>query len=169
MSEPLSTEENPSNPRRKQWLTGLGVGLAVIAIGSGLYYYLVARWNESTEDAYANGNVIQISAQIPGTVVAIHADNNDLAKTGEVLAELDPSDARVTLKQAEANLARTVRQVRGLYANVGSLKAEVNSRRAVFERAQADYERRKGLAVTGAIPAEELAHAREALTSAKAR
>ncbi len=167
MSEPLSTEENPSNPRRKQWLTGLGVGLAVIAIGSGLYYYLVARWNESTEDAYANGNVIQISAQIPGTVVAIHADNNDLAKTGEVLAELDPSDARVTLEQAEANLARTVRQVRGLYANVGSLKAEVNSRRAVFERAQADYERRKGLAVTGAIPAEELAHAREALTSAE--
>ena len=167
MSEPLSTEESPSNPRRKQWLAGLGIGLVVIAIGSGLYYYLVARWSESTEDAYANGNVIQISAQIPGTVVAIHADNNDMAKTGEVLAELDPSDARVTLEQVEANLARTVRQVRGLYANVGSLKAEVNSRRAVFERAQADYERRKGLAVTGAIPAEELAHAREALTSAE--
>ena len=46
-------------------------------------------------------------------------------KAGQVLADLDASDARVTLEQAEANLARTVRQVRGLYANVGGLRAEV--------------------------------------------
>lgn len=84
-----------------------------------------------------------------------------------MLADLDASDARVTLEQAEANLARTVRQVRGLYANVGSLQAEVESRRAMAERAKADYERRKGLAATGAIPAEELAHAREALAAAE--
>ena len=153
--------------RRKQWLVGLGFGVVLAAAASSAYYYLVARWNESTEDAYANGNVVQISAQTPGTVIAIQADNNGLVKAGQVLAELDNSDARVTLEQAEANLARTVRQVRGLYANVGGLQAEVDSRRAMFERAKADYERRKGLAATGAIPAEELSHAQEALAAAE--
>ncbi|WP_263772813.1 HlyD family efflux transporter periplasmic adaptor subunit [Propionivibrio soli] len=167
MSDKHPAETKPTASRRKQWLVGLGMGLALATAGSGAYYYLVGRWFESTEDAYANGNVVQISAQIPGTVVAIHADNNGLVKTGQVLAELDTSDARVALEQAEANLARTVRQVRGLYANVGSVRAEVESRRAMFERAQADYERRKGLAATGAIPAEELSHAREALAAAE--
>lgn len=167
MSHKHPAETKPSNPRRKQWLAGLGAAITLAAVASGAYYYLVARWFESTEDAYANGNIVQISAQIAGTVVAIHADNNGLVESGQVLAELDPSDARVMLEQAEANLARTVRQVRGLYANVGSVKAEVDSRRAMFERAQADYERRKGLAATGAIPAEELAHAREALSAAE--
>lgn len=157
----------PGRSRRKLWLTGLAAGVALAAAGSAAYYYLVGRWSESTEDAYANGNVVQISAQIAGTVVAIQADNNGYVKAGQVLAELDPSDARVTLEQAEANLARSVRQVRGLYANVGSLQAEVESRRAMFERAQADFERRKGLVATGAIPAEELSHAREALAAAE--
>lgn len=167
MSHKHPVDTKPANPRRKQWLAGLGVGLALATAGSASYYYLVARWSENTEDAYANGNIVQISAQTAGTVVAIHADNNGLVKAGQVLADLDASDARVTLEQAEANLARTVRQVRGLYANVGSLQAEVESRRAMAERAKADYERRKGLAATGAIPAEELAHAREALAAAE--
>ena len=167
MSQQHPADAKPSNVRRKQWLAGLGVGLALAAAGSATYYYLVARWSENTEDAYANGNIVQISAQTAGTVVAIHADNNGLVKAGQVLADLDASDARVTLEQAEANLARTVRQVRGLYANVGSLQAEVDSRRAMAERARADFERRKGLAATGAIPAEELAHAREALAAAE--
>ena len=166
------SENNPSAPtagpsRRKQWLFGIGFVVVVAAVSAGAYYYLVGRWNESTEDAYANGNVVQISAQVPGTVIAIQADNNSLVKAGQVLAELDNSDARVSLEQAEANLARTVRQVRGLYANVGSLQAEVDSRQAMLERARADYERRKGLAATGAIPAEELSHAREALAAAE--
>ena len=167
MSHKHPVEAKPASPRRKQWLAGLGVGLALATAGSATYYYLVARWSENTEDAYANGNIVQISAQTAGTVVTIHADNNGLVKAGQVLADLDASDARVTLEQAEANLARTVRQVRGLYANVGSLQAEVESRRAMAERAKADYERRKGLAATGAIPAEELAHAREALAAAE--
>ena len=165
MSKTEHSMPTTARPRRRQWLLGLAFVLAVAGIGSTAYYYLHGRWFESTEDAYANGNVIQITPQTAGTVVDIHADNNGRVQAGQVLAELDPSDARVSLEQAEANLARTVRQVRGLYANVGGLRAEVASRRAMLERAQADFERRKGLAATGAIPAEELAHAREALTA----
>lgn len=94
MSHKHPVDTKPANPRRKQWLAGLGVGLALATAGSASYYYLVARWSENTEDAYANGNIVQISAQTAGTVVAIHADNNGLVKAGQVLADLDASDAR---------------------------------------------------------------------------
>ena len=166
MSKNEHAAPKTTRPRRRQWLLGLAFVVVVAGLGSAAYYFLHGRWFESTEDAYANGNVIQITPQTAGTVVDIHADNNGRVQAGQVLAELDPSDARVSLEQAEANLARTVRQVRGLYANVGGLRAEVASRRTMLERAQADFERRQGLAATGAIPAEELAHAREALTTA---
>ncbi len=156
----------PTSSRRRQWLTGVVAVLVLAAIGGAAYYYWVARWYESTEDAYANGNVVQISAQTAGTVISIGADNNQQVAAAQVVVELDPSDARASLGQAEANLARTVRQVRGLYANVGGVQAEMASRRVMLERAQADYERRKYLAATGAIAAEELAHARETLSAA---
>ena len=167
MSKNEHAAPKTARPRRRQWLLGLAFVVVAAGLGSAAYYFLHGRWFESTEDAYVNGNVIQITPQTAGTVVDIHADNNGRVKAGQVLAELDPSDARVALEQAEANLGRTVRQVRGLYANVGGLRAEVASRRTMLERAQADFERRKGLAATGAIPAEELAHAREALTAAE--
>lgn len=160
-------ENKASGSRRKQMLTALAAGIALAGLGYGAYYYLHARWLESTEDAYANGNIVQITAQTAGTVVRIQTDDNGFVKAGQILAELDTSDARVNLEQAEANLARTVRQVRGLYANVGSLQADVEAKRAALVRAQADFERRRGLVATGAIPAEELAHAQQALAAAE--
>jgi membrane fusion protein (multidrug efflux system) len=80
---------------------------------------------------------------------------------------MDPADADVTLAQAEAALAQTVRKVRGLYSTVHTSKADVAAREAVVRQAKADFQRRKGLAASGAISAEELAHARDALTTAE--
>ncbi|MFA9440231.1 efflux RND transporter periplasmic adaptor subunit [Uliginosibacterium sp. sgz301328] len=157
----------PANRRRRVMLSLLAGVILFAAIGYGSYYYLHGRWFEETDDAYANGNVVQVSPQIAGTVVTIGADDNALVHAGQSLAALDPTDASVALEQAEANLARTVRQVRGLYTNVGSQEADLAARRAALERARADFDRRQGLAATGAIPAEELAHAREALATAQ--
>ncbi|MFT4172534.1 MAG: efflux RND transporter periplasmic adaptor subunit [Rhodocyclaceae bacterium] len=159
----------PANRRRRLLLTALAAVIVIGGAGYGAYYYLHGRWFEETEDAYANGNVVQVSPQIAGTVVSIGADDNALVHAGQPIAQLDQTDAHVALEQAEANLARTVRQVRGLYTNVGSLEADLAARRATLERARADFERRQGLASTGAIPAEELAHAREALATAQSQ
>jgi membrane fusion protein, multidrug efflux system len=159
----------PANRRRRILLTALASVIVIGAAGYGAYYYLHGRWFEETENAYANGNVVQVSPQIAGTVVSIGADDNALVHAGQPIAQLDQTDAHVALDQAEANLARTVRQVRGLYSNVGSLEADLAARRAALDRARADFERRQGLVSTGAIPAEELAHAREALATAQSQ
>lgn len=84
------------------------------------YYLLVARWQQDTDDAYVRGNVVSITPQTMGTVVAINADDGMRVSAGQVLVQLDPNDAKVALEQAQANLAATVRQVRGLYSSVDS-------------------------------------------------
>ena len=153
--------------RRRLLLTGLVVVVVAAAVLWGLYYMLVGRWEESTDDAYVDGNVVQITPQVPGTVISIGADDSDLVQEGQGLVKLDPADAEVALARAEATLAQTVRKVRGLFSSVGSARADVAVREAAIRQAEADYERRKGLAGSGAISTEELAHARDALVTAR--
>jgi membrane fusion protein (multidrug efflux system) len=157
----------PPKSRRGFLLRLLGAVVVLGAIGWGLWYFFDGRWYEGTDDAYVNGNVVQITPQVPGSVVTIGADDGDLVHAGDVLVKLDPADADVALAQAKANLGSTVRKVRGLYSSVSGAQAEVASRKVAVDKAQADYNRRRDLAKTGAISAEELSHAMDALTTAQ--
>ncbi len=157
----------PKKNSRGLLLRVLGIVVLLGIIGWALWYFLDGRWYEGTDDAYVNGNVVQITPQIPGTVVSIGADDGDLVHAGDVLVQLDPSDADVALVEAKANLALTVRKVRGLYSNVNGAQADVVARKTAVDRARADYNRRVALARSGAISTEELSHASEALTTAE--
>jgi membrane fusion protein (multidrug efflux system) len=162
------SEPKDQNPRkRKIWL--LVVLILVILGGLGIWgwYEIYGRWNESTDDAYVNGNVVAITPLVTGTVISIGADDGDLVREGQVLVQFDPSDAEVSLQSAEANLGKTVRQVRGLYSNVDGMKAQLAAQRAEVQKAQDNYNRRKNLAAGGAISQEELSHARDDLTTAQ--
>jgi membrane fusion protein (multidrug efflux system) len=145
----------------------LAVVLVLLAIAWGLWYYFDGRWYEATDDAYVNGNVVQITPQVPGTVVTIGADDGDLVHAGDVLVKLDQANTEVALAEAKANLASTVRKVRGLYSNVSGAQADVAVRKIAVDKARADYNRRRDLAKSGAISSEELSHAMDALTSAQ--
>jgi membrane fusion protein, multidrug efflux system len=156
----------PANNRRGILLRLLLVVLVLVAIGWTIWYFIVGRWYESTDDAYINGNIVQITPRIAGTVISITADDGDFVKQGQVMVQLDKSDADVGLERASANLANTVRRVRGLYSTVSGAQAQVAVEKVALQKAQADYNRRRDLAKSGAISAEELAHARDALTAA---
>lgn len=157
----------PTNNRRGILLRVLMGVLVLAAVGWAIWYFIVGRWYEGTDDAYVNGNIVQITPRIAGTVISIGADDGDLVKQGDVLVRLDKSDADVELQRASANLANTVRRVRGLYSTVTGAQAQVAVEKVALQKAQADYNRRRDLAKTGAISNEELAHAREALTAAQ--
>jgi membrane fusion protein, multidrug efflux system len=165
-----STPNEVAQPKKKSrsfMLRILGVLILIGAIAFGVWYFLVSRWYEHTDDAYVNGNVVQITPQITGTVVSIGADDGDLVKQGDVLVTLDKADADVALENAAANLANTVRKVRGLYSTVSGAQADVAVRQVALQKAKADYDRRVTLTSSGAISAEELSHARDALTAAE--
>jgi len=101
-------------------------------------------------------------------VVSIGADDGMKVATGRVLVQLDPVDARVAYEQAVANLANTVRQVRGLYSAVDANQADLAERQVAVQQARADVNRRSGLVASGAVSSEELAHARDNLATAVA-
>ncbi|WP_322049980.1 EmrA/EmrK family multidrug efflux transporter periplasmic adaptor subunit [Paraburkholderia bannensis] len=165
VAEEQGTEQNG---KRKRMMTLLVVAIVIAAIAYGLYYFLVARFSEDTDDAYVNGNVVQITPQVTGTVIAVNADDTQTVKTGEPLVQLDPADSRIALQQAEADLGQTVRQVRGLFANDSQYQAQVAVRQADLSRAQDDLHRRMQVAQTGAVSQEEVSHASDTVKSAQA-
>ncbi|HEY6482145.1 MAG TPA: efflux RND transporter periplasmic adaptor subunit [Steroidobacteraceae bacterium] len=158
----------PAGSRRWLRLALLGGAFVLIGVAYTLYWASVLRYREGTDDAYVNGNVVQITPQISGTVVAIGADDTQFVKAGQPLVRLDQADAKVTLDQAEAQLARTVREVRNLFATSGQLRAAVQLRQSDLDMAQKDLARRERLGNSGAISNEELQHARDAVRSAQA-
>ena len=165
-SAPAAEKAAPS--RRGKLLRGLLVIVVLLLAALALWYFMFGRWFEETDDAYVQGNQVQITPLISGTVVGINADDGMRVERGQLLVQLDPADTEVALQQAEANLAKTVRQVRGLYRSVEGAQAELNARQVTLKRVREDFNRRKDLASSGAISNEELAHARTELAAAEA-
>jgi membrane fusion protein (multidrug efflux system) len=166
-----STEAAAAKPlrnARKRWLLLLSGSFALIAVVYGVYWTLALRYVQSTDDAYVSGNVVQITPQISGTVIAIGADDTQFVDAGQTLVQLDQADARIALDQADAQLAKSVREVRNLFATTGQLQAAVTMRQSDLAKADDDLVRRDRLASSGAISAEEQHHARDAVASAQA-
>jgi membrane fusion protein (multidrug efflux system) len=166
MSTP-SASANGNGARRRRLLAFAAL-LAVAGIAYGVYWLVFARNYESTDDAYVAGDVVQITSEVAGTVIALHADDTQAVTRGQPLLELDPADARVAVNAAEAELARSVRQVRGLYAQGDQLRAQIQQHETELQRAVDDYNRRQTLASDGGVSAEELAHARDTIATLRA-
>ncbi|WP_313697222.1 efflux RND transporter periplasmic adaptor subunit [Achromobacter sp.] len=171
--KPETTPNPPSSSRRPRGslarkIAVSGAAILAVAVLAGAYAeYSDGRW-VSTEDAYVEGNVVQVTPQIGGVVTAIRADNTDRVAAGAVLIELNGVDAQLALDAARANLARSVRQVRGQFAMAGQDGATVALRKVDLARAREDVARRTALAKIGAIPGEELVHAQQAVRTARA-
>ena len=169
MSQTTSPDAAAAAPsRRGKLLRGLLFVVLILLAAFAAWYYFLGRWAEETDDAYVGGNQVQITPQITGTVVSIAADDGMKVEQGQLLVQLDPADTEVAMQQAQANLASTVRQVRGLYRSAEGAQAELNARMVSVKRAREDFDRRRDLAASGAISNEELAHARDELAAAEA-
>jgi len=167
--------QSVNGSRRQRFLTILLVVVLAAAALVSVYYLMFVRGYVSTDNAYVNGNIVQVTAQTGGTVIAVNADETDAVTAGSALVNLDPVDAKVMLARAENALARSVREIRGTFASTEGLNAFVKARQADVARARAevarasqDVERRVALAGEGGVSAEELAHARSALIGAEA-
>jgi membrane fusion protein (multidrug efflux system) len=158
----------PAAGGRRRNLKILTSVVAIVAVGYAVYWYAYARHFESTDDCYVNGDVVQITTEIPGTVIQLHADDTQSVARGQALLELDPADAEVSVSNAEANLARAVRSVRALFAQADQLRAEIRDREVELRQAEEDHARRAGLLSDGAVSSEEFQHTQERVTEVRA-
>ena len=163
-----ATQVSAPNGKRRFWFFILGGVVLVGLIAYGLYWALYARYFESTDDAYVAGNVVTVTSKENATVLALHADNTQTVKQGQLLIELDPAIAKVNLEAAQANLARVVRIVRGTFSRSDAGSAQLNQARVALAQAQGDYQRRLKAFGTESVSGEELAHAKDAVAAAQA-
>ncbi len=167
-----TTPQQPVNKKkgkRKRALLLLTLLFIIIAVAYGIYWFLVLRHTEETDDAYVAGNQVQIMAQVSGSVTKVWADNTDFVQKGDVLVTLDPTDAQQAFEKAQTELASSVRQTRQLMINSKQLQASINVQKTALAQAQTDFNRRVPLGNANLIGREELQHARDAVASAQAQ
>jgi membrane fusion protein (multidrug efflux system) len=163
--------------RRKRKTRMMVLGAVVLALGTGYgsYDHFYASKFISTDNAYTAAETAQVTPAIGGIVREVRVTDTSYVRRGDVLVVLDEVDARLALEQAEAELGRAQRRVRGYVANDASLAAQLAARasdekraRSDLERAQIDLERREALADSGSVSGDELTKARNAFESATA-
>jgi membrane fusion protein (multidrug efflux system) len=157
----------PANKRRRI-LVIIGLIFLVIGVAWAAYYILVLSIRERTDDAYVNGNKVVISAQVPGTVIAVLTDDTQLVTAGQVLVRLDTVDSETALARAASALGQAVRQVRQERADADQYDSLIATRKLELARAQADLAKREPLLAQSAIAPEEVRHGRESVALARA-
>ena len=164
------SEAAPSNKtkNRKKGLSIFILLLIVSGILTAFYWLFFLKDIESTEDAYVGGNQIMVSGQVAGNVAKINVDNMDKVRAGDILIELDDTNAKLSFEQAQSNLANAVRHIKQLEFTVQQLQAAVNANEITLAQAQGNLNRRVQLEKSGAIDQESFQHAKEAVALAKA-
>ena len=177
---PVSADHN--EPRRNKLLLALGAVVGTAAVVSAAYWYLYGSHFVSTDNAYAAVEIAQVTPSVGGTISEVRVTDTQSVTKGDVLVVIDPTDAKLALAQAEADLGSAVRRVRGYVANDSGLIAQIAARaadekraaaqlasaEADFERASIDLQRREALSASGSVSGDELTRAQNAFAAAKA-
>jgi membrane fusion protein (multidrug efflux system) len=175
MNAELPSSSAP-DARRRPLLLGVAVVVVLLLAGLAAYHFLVGRFHVETDNAYVVGDIISITPQVGGMVNHILAEDTQRVTAGQVLVELDATDQHVARQRAEAELARAVRDVQGLYATTHALaaqtaasQAQVKVAEAEATRAAADLERRRAVVAEGGVSNEELLHSTQLSQGADAQ
>ncbi|HEX4122438.1 MAG TPA: HlyD family secretion protein [Verrucomicrobiae bacterium] len=122
--------------------------VAVVLIVGVIILWLILRQYVSTDDAYIDGHVSQVSPRVSALVIALHIDDNQFVHQGDLLVELDPTDYQIALEQAQAEdasskgqLAQAQAQIETAKASVVQTKAEVDAAEVLHENTVRDLER----------------------------
>jgi len=168
---PRTQDESGNAPKDKRKRgRALLIAVIVLLLAAATWFLLwlfVFSTRETTDDAYVGGNQVGISAQVPGIVIGVYADDTQRVTAGQVLVRLDQTDADIALRKASGALAQAVRQVRQQTQSAAGADATLVARRQDLKRAQDDLKRRVPLLAEKAVAPEEVQHARDAVTSAQ--
>jgi membrane fusion protein (multidrug efflux system) len=166
---------------RRRLFILLGAGVAIAAIAAAAEWLIVGAHHATTDDAYVQTDVAQVTPQVSGPVIAAPATDTRPVKQGDVLVQIDPADYELALAEARANLGQAERRVEGYFANsaaqtattaargadVTRAQAQLESAQADFARATTDLSRRQALAPAGAVSGDELTQAQNRFDQAK--
>jgi membrane fusion protein (multidrug efflux system) len=141
------------------------ISVLLIIFAGALIWFVFWRNRAYTDDAYVMGNQVYITPLHDGFVTSIHTDDTFLVKKGELLVELDKTDAEIRLDRTKVELAETVREVCQLFHQVFVYQAEIESKKAEFIQAAQDFQHRWSVLPANAVSLEDYEHSVAALRS----
>lgn len=174
--------ETDRTSARKIWLTRLALAVVVAGLLWAVWYFLVGRNHVGTDNAYVNAEMAQVTPLISAQAIEVLVSDTQAVKRGDILVKLDPTNARIAIAQAQADLAEAERRFRQTSATSGALSAQVDARgadivqaraqlasaQADVEKARVDLQRREALVGDGAVSGDEVTSARTAYAAARA-
>jgi membrane fusion protein (multidrug efflux system) len=152
----------PSKKRNQHILIYCGI-VFVLLIAFLLYWLFVLQYYEYTDDAYVEGNMVYVTSLRPGFITQIHSDDTFLVRKGQLLIELDRTDAEIALNKAKEELANVVREVCRNFHQVFVYQADIEIVQAELIRAKQDYQHRQDVIAAGGVSTEDIEHAKAAL------
>lgn len=163
-----NTTNNAEAAKKKKTLILTTIAFVIVGIAVVIYWFAVLRFEQSTNDAYAQGMQVQIIAQNSGNVTEVYFDNTDLVHAGDVVVKLDDTNAKLVFENSKHELATAVRQVQILYQENIADKLTIDEAAIVLKQAKADFDHREKLNKTGALSLEAYQHSKDALELANA-
>jgi len=160
----------PTPTKRRNWLRPIlmfSVPLLLAAVGG--YFYLTSGRYVSTDNAYIEQDMISVSPDVTGRIVAVNVTENQRVKAGDVLFRIDPQPFQIALAQADAALANARVQVNTMSTDMGGAQADIESAQADIQLAQATYDRQAALMKQGFTTRASLDAARHGVAAAKAQ
>lgn len=168
LAEPLTPEAPPSSPPKERhllrWFT---LFLIILAVAWFCLWFFYLRYYESTDDAYANGNMVTINAAVSGSVIAFYADDTDYVQEGQLLVTLDPTYYKIAFDKSLASLAATILHVKQLRDQVQVKQALLENKTVALSKARFDYQNRSLLVSSLAVSNEDFIHSRDDLMIAE--
>jgi membrane fusion protein (multidrug efflux system) len=161
MSDPTPIENPPTDhSSRNRIFIWLSLGIAVSGLLLGSYWFFYARFYKYTNDAYVAGNTVMITAQVPGIITTIYAQDADFVTKGTPLVQIDPTDHQIYLNSLLNDLGNQVREVAKLFFDVETTKADILANKAIYLKKIEDFERRKALIPSSAVSQEDFMHSK---------
>ncbi|CAM5308969.1 membrane fusion protein (multidrug efflux system) [Aquamicrobium terrae] len=165
--------------RRRPWVTLIGLVILALLIAGGVYYWLLTRNVESTDDAYTDGRAVIVAPQVPGVVMSLDIADNQFVHEGDPLIHIDSRQYENDRQLAEGTLATARSQLDGqklgaeiarknFPALLDQARAQLASADAQLAKAQADYNRQTSLS-RQATSQQDVDAARAALQQAEAQ
>ncbi|MFL6374160.1 MAG: efflux RND transporter periplasmic adaptor subunit [Pyrinomonadaceae bacterium] len=128
----LDTDAEPEIPatvgqRRKRKFIIIGAVVLIILVIGGVSYWLYSRQYESTDDAFVDADITQVSPKVSAYVQKVHVDGNQYVHKGDLLVELNPQDYQIRVEQAKAQLDNAKAQYQSSLANVSLTRASTTA------------------------------------------
>ena len=129
---PSPTDDRVPQRAKNFKIFGMVIGAAVLIAA---VQWMYGHNTESTDDAFIDGQAIQLAPQTGGRVLAVHFEDNDTVKQGDLLVEIDPQDAQAALNAADAAFAAAKARVAQAQAALNMAQVTTVAERARAEQA----------------------------------